>query len=180
MGGDEFEAVGLSAASHAVTAADFGEFYDREMPALVWFVLALGADGDTAADVAQTAFVKAFSVWDDLRHPKAWLRRVAQNDLSDRRRARQRETISDELPDQIDLLSAAMAAELRAEQREVIAALKLLPIKQRQALAWCLDGFTPTEIAESLGMQPTAVRQNLFKAKRALRAALESRGRHPR
>ncbi|MDF5758393.1 sigma-70 family RNA polymerase sigma factor [Spongiactinospora sp. TRM90649] len=172
--------VGLSTVSQAVSVVDFSEFYDREMASLVYFVMALGADGETAADVAQSAFVKAFGVWDSLRHPKAWLRRVAQNDLSDRWRARQRETLSDQLPERTDPLSTALAVELRAEEREVVAALRMLPVKQRQALAWCVDGFSPAEIAEALGVRPAAVRQNLFKAKRALKAALESTWRQAR
>ncbi|WP_327090182.1 sigma-70 family RNA polymerase sigma factor [Nonomuraea sp. NBC_01738] len=163
MGGEE---------AKTVAVADFAEFYDREMSSLVWFLLALGADADTAADLAQNAFVKAFGVWDELRHPKAWLRRVAQNDLGDLRRIRQREAASDELPEREDALSAAMAVELRDEHRSVISALKLLPVKQREALAWYLDGFSPAEIAECLETRPVAVRQNLFKARRSLRAWL--------
>src|SRR5215475_10574485 len=58
--------------------ADFAVCYRREMPGLVWFVMSLGASAEEAADAAQSAFAAAFAVWETIRYPAAWLRRVAQ------------------------------------------------------------------------------------------------------
>ncbi|WP_331767827.1 sigma factor-like helix-turn-helix DNA-binding protein [Embleya sp. NBC_00896] len=44
------------------------------------------------------------------------------------------------------------------------------PPRQRQVLAWTLAGFTPSEIAQELGLTSDAVRANLMKGRR--RAAL--------
>ncbi|MFD3873999.1 sigma factor-like helix-turn-helix DNA-binding protein [Streptomyces sp. NPDC058623] len=47
-----------------------------------------------------------------------------------------------------------------------------LPSKQRAALAWNLDGFTTEETARAMGTTQTAVRQNLSRARAALKASL--------
>jgi DNA-directed RNA polymerase specialized sigma24 family protein len=33
-------------------------------------------------------------------------------------------------------------------------------------MAWCIDGYSPAEIAGELGADPAAVRQNLAKARK--------------
>jgi DNA-directed RNA polymerase specialized sigma24 family protein len=69
-------------------------------------------------------------------------------------------------PERPGLLPTASAAELRDEARAVLAALATLPPKQRQVMAWCIDGHTPAEIARELGADPAAVRQNLPRPER--------------
>lgn len=66
------------AAAPAGTTTDFAACYRQQLPGLVWFVMSLGASAEEAADAAQAAFAAAFPVWDTIRHPQAWLRRVAQ------------------------------------------------------------------------------------------------------
>lgn len=47
--------------SETVTNVDFNAFYDAERRSLVRFVMFLGCtDADTAEDIAQTAFTRAF------------------------------------------------------------------------------------------------------------------------
>lgn len=67
---------------------------------------------------------------------------------------------------------AASAAELRDEARAVLDALAALPLRQRQVMAWCIDGYSPAEIASELGADPAAVRQNLAKARKNLKRML--------
>jgi RNA polymerase sigma-70 factor (ECF subfamily) len=62
--------------------------------------------------------------------------------------------------------------ELRDEAQAVLAALADLPPKQRQVMAWSIDGFSPAEIASALGVDPAAVRQNLAKARKNLKQNL--------
>jgi RNA polymerase sigma factor (sigma-70 family) len=73
------------------------------------------------------------------------------------------------LPDRQGPLSAAAATELRDEARTVLAALASLPPKQREVMAWHIDGFGSAEIAATLHIDPAAVRQNLVKARRNLK-----------
>jgi hypothetical protein len=59
---------------------NFTDCYRRELPGLIWFVMSLGANAEVAADVAQSAFTDAFPLWPTIRHPRAWLRRVAERE----------------------------------------------------------------------------------------------------
>jgi RNA polymerase sigma factor (sigma-70 family) len=160
----------LQRVSTSPSGLDFAACYAKEMPGLVWFVMGLGADTHTAADVAQSAFAEAFQVWDRIQHHAAWLRRVAGR-LYYRQMITQ-EALVDAVPDQRGSLSAVSAVELRDEARAVLAALADLPPKQRQVMAWSIDGFSPTEIADHLGVDSPSVRQNLAKARKHLKKRL--------
>jgi DNA-directed RNA polymerase specialized sigma24 family protein len=48
--------------------ADFSVCYARELSSPVWFVMSRGADSHRAADVAQSAFAKAFVPRDRIQH----------------------------------------------------------------------------------------------------------------
>lgn len=63
------------------------------------------------------------------------------------------------------------------EQRhEVLRVLDLLPLRQRQVMAWTLDGYPPAQIADELGITAEAVRSSLRKARRTLAAYLRAEG----
>lgn len=149
---------------------NFSSCYKRELPSLIWFVMSLGADAHRAADVAQSAFAEALGSWDRIQHPTGWLRRVAGRIYY--RSMVPQETPVEIVPDQQSSLSAASEVELHDEARRVLAALADLPPKQRQVMAWSIDGFSPGEIARELDVDPAAVRQNLAKARKSLKQAL--------
>jgi RNA polymerase sigma factor (sigma-70 family) len=157
--------------------AEFEAFYEKEMPRLVLFVKTLSSslDGHAAADVAQTAFERALPRWPALRHPKAWLYRVAHNEALARSAAIRREMPAESIPDRPDQMSAALAAEWRAEQRDVMTFLQGLPPKQRQVMTWTLAGFSDAEIAGVLDLTTDAVKQNRRYARKNLRKQLGSR-----
>lgn len=161
----------------AVLAEEITAFYDREMPRLVLFVKTLSSslDGHAAADIAQTAFERALPRWPALRHPKAWLYKVAHNEAIARAAAIEREMPTETLPDQPDPMSAALAAEWRAEQRDVMAHLQDLAPKQRQVMTWTLAGFSDAEIGEALGLSTDAVKQRRRDAKKNLKKRLTAR-----
>jgi RNA polymerase sigma-70 factor (ECF subfamily) len=54
------------------------------------------------------------------------------------------------------------------QNHDVLRMLDRLPARQRQVLAWTVDGYAPAEIAAELQMTPEAVRASLLKARRAL------------
>jgi RNA polymerase sigma-70 factor (ECF subfamily) len=84
------------------------------------------------------------------------------------------------VPDRPDQMSAALAVELRTEQREVIAHLRALAPKQRQVMAWTLAGFDDAEIARALGLSTDAVKQSRYYARRNLAKRLGLAGRDSR
>jgi RNA polymerase sigma factor (sigma-70 family) len=162
------EARALPAGADGLRDAEFAEFFRAEHTKLIRFVIAIGAGGDEAAEIAQLTFVKAFEGWTLIRAPRAWIRRVAANELTASRRAARRETPQASLPDSPVPVSTALAVELTEEARQVLAALQSLPPRQRQIMAWIVDGFSAAEIARELGVSPESVRQNHAKARKNL------------
>lgn len=165
-----------------VANVEFNAFYHAERVPLVRFVMFLGADPDTAEDIVQAAFTRAFPAWHTIRFPQAWLRKVAQSEYFGHCRAAARHTSLDAAPGRADRpagASAALALEQQAETREVLAAVIAdLPPKQRQVMAWHWDGFSDAEIAGELGDSEAAVRKNRSRAMKNLRRLLadERRG----
>jgi len=168
--GSDTERIPADGVSVPLSGQDFSACYAKEMPGLIWFVMGLGADAHSAADVAQSAFAEAFGAWDSIQHPAAWLRRVAGRLFY--RQLATRETLVEEVPDQRGPRSGVSEMELRDQARAVLAALAELPPKQRQVMAWSIDGFTPGEIADHLGVDSASVRQNLAKARKHLKEQL--------
>jgi RNA polymerase sigma factor (sigma-70 family) len=155
---------------------DFPDFFRSEFKSLVRFAMSLGADPDLAADAAQTAFERALEAWDTIRYPKAWLRRVTQNELARLYRAAGRESLTDAPPEGPGAVSAALGAELRSQALDVTAVLAALPPGQCSVMAWTYDGFTAEEIARELGITAEAVRQARSKARRKLRQSFRQGG----
>jgi Sigma-70 region 2 len=60
-----------------VEAERFEAFYVREYHAVVRLAYALSGSRLAAEDIAQDAFLRAFRDWDHIRHPSAWVRKVA-------------------------------------------------------------------------------------------------------
>ena len=171
------EAGALPAGSGGLREAEFTEFFRAEHTKLIRFVMTIGAGGDEAAEIAQVTFFKAFEGWAGIRAPRAWIRRVAVNELTAARQAARRETPQATLPDAPVPVSTALAVELTEEARQVLASLQALPPRQRQVMAWIIDGFGAVEIARELGVSPDSVRQSHAKARRNLGRFYERRGK---
>lgn len=145
----------------------FDQFYRAEMPALVRFVHRHSADVHAAADAAHDAFAEAYPQWDTIQNPRAWLRLVACRTYY---RRRLRETPVEKVPDRPMIYEDT--AELGEQGRRVSEALAALPERQRQVMAWHLDGYGNTEIASQLKITAAAVRQNLCRGRHALKQRL--------
>lgn len=136
-----------------------------------------GATAEEGWDAAQSAFAQAYQVWATIRSPRAWLRTVAVRAYF---RSAVPETPTDLPPDRPDPSSPALRLELGLQERLVLEALGGLPVKQRQVMAGAVDGYGPGEIAEVLGEDPAAVRQNLRRARHNLKQRLGISGRDAR
>lgn len=144
----------------------FATFYKTFTPTLVAFLRWQGVPLRDAADLAQETMTQAYRNWLKIRHPKAWVRRVASR-LWARRLAESIEDSVADVPEPILLREVTDVTEWE-QRHDVLQILDQLPSRQRQVLAWSLDGYTPSEIAEELRMTPEAVRASLYKARRAL------------
>ncbi|WP_409494714.1 RNA polymerase sigma factor [Amycolatopsis sp. cmx-11-12] len=144
---------------------EFGAFYRETVKGLVGFLVLQGALLSDAADIAQDTMGEAYRLWDTISHPRAWSYRVASRSLI--RRLATVEQPNEETPEPSPLLRNS-SFEGWEQSQDAIRLLQLLPPRQRQVMAWTLYGYTPTEIAHEICIEPTAVRSNLKKARRAL------------
>jgi RNA polymerase sigma factor (sigma-70 family) len=127
-----------------------------------------------ADDVTQEAFTKAYLALrgsDKEIQLRPWLYRIVRNTALT--------NVRDEPKPALELdeaRAAAMSPEQLAEQREEIsrlmAGLRELPEAQRAAIVMReLEGLSHDQIAASLGLSGGAVRQSIYRARRALRDA---------
>ncbi|MEE1798537.1 sigma-70 family RNA polymerase sigma factor [Streptomyces sp. JV176] len=152
------------------TRAAFADCYQQQMTPVIRFIMRNGASAHEAADVVQSTFVLAFERWQTIDHPPAWLRRVAYRQLLKLRQSR--EHPCDALPDLPGGRCPMTVVELGEQEARVFEALSWLPTRQREVMAWTIDGFAPTEIAHELAITPEAVRQSLARARQNLKRAL--------
>src|SRR4029453_17730364 len=64
--------------------AEFSAFYRGDLKQLVAFMVVQGARLSDAAEIAQEAMALAYRSWPTIKHPKAWVRRVASRGLARR------------------------------------------------------------------------------------------------
>ncbi|MGK3202915.1 RNA polymerase sigma factor [Amycolatopsis sp. MEPSY49] len=141
---------------------DFDAFFRADFPPLVAFLCKAGFEVEIARDVAVEAMLHALEAWPVPEDPRAWVRRVAGRllDAVDDARA-------DWTPD--DPQDDEKLAVLVDQHAGFIDLLASLPGQQRMVLAWSLDGFTPTQIANALRIAPATVRSNLRHVRERLR-----------
>jgi RNA polymerase sigma factor (sigma-70 family) len=151
----------------------------------------LVGDHDDAEDVAQEAFISAFTRLSTYRGGsfRAWLLRIATNAALDFLRARRRRPtiaidVRDDDPDDhqgFDLPDPAPPPDEAFEQRELAralqAALMELPDDQRVAIVLRdVEGYDYAEIAAMTGMPLGTVKSRISRGRGRLREILIARG----
>ncbi len=147
---------------------------------LAYATRVLGGDRAEAEDVAQEAMLRLWKQAPDWRQGEArvttWLYRVVSNLCTDRLRKRRFVDI-DSVPEPADprtSISQRLMAEDRS--RALIAALAVLPERQRQAVILRhIEGISNPEIAQILDISVEAVESLTARGKRALAQALAPR-----
>jgi RNA polymerase sigma-70 factor, ECF subfamily len=157
------------------------EIVTDEGPIVVRLVRRIVGPGTEAEDVAQEVFLEVFLLHqkEEVRNWGGLLRKVTMRRALDRLRRRRRTTPLDgvEITDApSDPYEAAVAGELAERLRRTLADLP-----DGQAAAFSLryfDNLTYEQIAEVLGIEPTAVGMALHKARTKLHSLLnvESKG----
>lgn len=129
-----------------------------------------GAHFEEAAEAAQEASALLYKEWRKVRKPAAWLRTVAFRVYINRSKER---VLGDEEENvQIDSMTVTEVAEFSDQEQRVLSAIRKLSPSQRKVFALHYDNFTCTEIAGILQMKEPAVRQNLARARAALKELL--------
>jgi RNA polymerase sigma-70 factor (sigma-E family) len=152
------------------------ELYSEHYRALVRLAAMLVRDTQTAEEVVQDAFVAMHGGWQRLRDNEKALAYLRQAVVNRSRSVLRHRTVIDKNMQKAppDMPSAEHGALVLLERHAVVAALRDLPPRQREAivLRYYAD-LSEAEIAASMGISRGAVKSHTFRGMTALRAALE-------
>ena len=154
------------------------DLIDAAAPVVSRWALVQAGNAADADDVTQEVLIRMIRNLDALPEPPrlaGWLYTVTRNAATDHFRSRSRQRTAADSEDILesavsDIANPASDAE-RGELGDVLrAAFDELPSRQREVFDLVeLQGIPATEAAGILGIRPTSVRGNLFKARRNLR-----------
>jgi len=159
-------------------SADFAvtELYSMHYRALVRLAALLVRDTPTAEEVVQDAFVAMHGGWQRLRDAEKALAYLRQAVVNRSRSVLRHRTVVDKNLQKAppDMPSAEHGAMVLLERHAVVAALRDLPERQREAivLRYYAD-LSEAEIAATMGISRGAVKSHTSRGMAALRAALE-------
>lgn len=164
-------------------AEAFGGLYDRFQPEIVRYLTHRTRDADAAEDLAQQVFLKAWQAiprYEDRGVPfKAWLYRMAHNQMVDHFRSRRPTSDLEGLDLPVD--SEAETLLLEGEMQEALkGALERLTEDHRQVLVLRFLMEKPArEIGEIMGRKEVTIRGLQMRALQSLRREIESMGGLP-
>jgi RNA polymerase sigma-70 factor, ECF subfamily len=149
----------------------FEQVYRSCYAGLVGQLFLVTADRVEAEEAVQEAFARLWARWAELGHydnPEAWVRRVAINVAITRWRRRVRN---------VRLHAGAdMASEPGVGGGNLVAALRALPVRQRQALVLHhVAGLSVAEVAAEMSVQPGTVKSWLSRGRSALARLLQDK-----
>jgi RNA polymerase sigma-70 factor (ECF subfamily) len=159
-------------AEHVVPGQTFEEFFRVSRVRVLGALLLITRDRHLAEDASQEAYHRAYRDWDRisaLDRPDMWVLRVASNIAVSRWRRRRRETalpegLSQEAQEILDGASLAWGlSNLSPRERAVI-------------LLHYAEGWPVEDVAQLTNQTHSAVRGQLYRARRRLRHLLRSEG----
>jgi RNA polymerase sigma-70 factor, ECF subfamily len=162
-----------AAEGYAMGDDGFDEFYRASSRRVLRFAYAMTGDGETAQDLTQEAFIRAWRSWSRVsryEHPESWVRVVVARLATDvwrRTRVRRRHEAALRPPEPI-----AGPSELTVV---LIGELRRLPPRQRHAfcLYYLLD-LPVAQIAAEVGVSPGTVKSWLHRARAVLAHRLDA------
>ena len=175
--------------SHSRAAAErkteFEALYQRHGREVWSIAYARWMDADLALDIAQEAFLRLWKHWEagaeEIQNPRAWLMRVARNLAEDFAKSAFRKNGTTPMP----IMNGVSSRDLQPldimERNEAFAKIRAtlaaLPIGDRDILTlrYALD-YDAGQIAEVLGINPTAVHMRLSRARQKLAERLTADG----
>ena len=156
------------------------ELYSLHYRALVRLAVLLVRDIATAEDVVQDSFVAVHDGWQRLRDAESALAYLRQAVLNRSRSVLRHRAVVEKYPEKPspDMPSAEHGALVQLQRSAVIATLRKLPGRQREAIAlrYYAD-FSEAEVAAAMGISCGAVKSHTARAMAALRADLEQQDR---
>lgn len=165
------EAGGCWAAGQALT-----EIYSAEYDSLVRMAASLVSDIDTAEDVVQDSIVAMHGAWPQLRDSDKALAYVRQSVMNRARSVIRRRMVADrhQPEPEPDTPSAEHSAITELERSAVIAAVHLLPTRQREVIVLRFYlGLREGQIAAVMGISGGTVKAHFRRAMAAMRDVLD-------
>ena len=159
------------------------ELYATHYRALVRLAVLLVRDTPTAEEVVQDAIVAMHEGWHRLRDAEKALAYLRQAVVNRSRSVLRRRTVADrnvqEAPP--DMPSAEQGALVLLERSAIVAALRDLPERQREAivLRYYAD-LSEAQIAATMGISRGAVKSHTSRGMAALRTVLQAAAEHPK
>jgi RNA polymerase sigma-70 factor (sigma-E family) len=172
------DAFPVSGTARAEWSADLAvvELYSQQYRSLVRLAALLVRDTPTAEEVVQDAFIAMHGGWQRLRDTEKALAYLRQAVVNRSRSVLRHRTVVDKNMQKAppDMPSAEHGAFILLERDAVVAALRDLPDRQREAivLRYYAD-LSEAEIATAMGISRGAVKSHTARGMAALRAALE-------
>ena len=155
------------------------ELFERHHVAIYRYLLRMTGSRETAEELTQDVFVrvlKGLEQYQERDRERAWLFRIARNLRCDAARRLQRQQASASLEE--------VEAGLRPQQElqlSLARALAALAEDDREAFVLAeICGFSYAEIGGICDTTPAAIRSRIYRARMALRLALEAPGIHER
>lgn len=154
----------------------------RFQPLVFRWALALCGDIDEAEDITQEVFIRVHRSVATFRGEgpfEGWLYRITRRVLLRARRRLPRNTGSTTSTLEVYVTDPGA----RIDQQRAIELIRTiadeLPLRQREVFVLCdLEGRTPSEVAQLIGVRDVSVRASLFKARASIRRAILAS--HPR
>ncbi len=169
--GAKMPAAGARDAAAAVTA-----LYNAHYRSLVRLVVLLVRDVAAAEEIVQDSFIALHAAWPRMRDNEKALSYLRQSVVNRSRSVRRHRVIVDKTAPKLttDPPAAQQDAPTLLERSAVIAALRTLPPRQREAMAlrYYAD-LSDAQIATAMGISIGAVKRHTARGVSALRAALD-------
>lgn len=169
----------LVGATLAGDGSAFSELYRRHVGAVHTVVVSGLSNPATQAESVQEVFTRGLERLHQLRDPnrfRPWLLQIARNVVIDGQRAKAKSPVVDD-----DMEDESLATDPTPDQLTELSELALLVdgcitgLSKRDATAVAMVtyfDFTPTEVAQALGMTPNAAKVAIHRARRRMRDAL--------
>lgn len=169
----------LVAAVRSGDSHAFADLYREHVDSVRCVAFNLVGDTDATADAVQDTFARALQHLDDLRQAnrfRPWLLAIARHVATDQLRARKRLALLDRTHAE-SLVASGPGPEGVAEVRELADQVQrcVAGLSRRDAAAVTMVtqlGFTPSQVADALGVTQGAAKVIVHRARRRLRHAL--------
>jgi RNA polymerase sigma-70 factor (ECF subfamily) len=171
----------LASLASAGDDAAFTTLVTRFHPAVFRWALMFARDPDEAEDVTQEVFVQAYRKLGQYRSDApldAWLYRITRRAATQMRRTRKRRgrlALSPAAQPLRDVYTTDPGGRIDRERATTVIRelFSELPARQREIFDLVdLQGLSPAEAAQRIGVKPVSLRANLFKARKAIRQSL--------